>query len=142
MLSTLPLNGDFQNFFQISKRNEFLPIIIHFKIHFFHFENCQHFYQTKIIPHPLNRGNVNQRKENKVKRKFQFFYHYEELQPVVHNGKTALRARTVKDTVEIETELEATARMLLYSALAEGSSHKNTYILIKEIKLISDKDGD
>ena len=77
-----------------------------------------------------------------MNHKFKFFYHYEVLKPVIHNGKTALRSHTVKDTVEIETALEPTARMLLYAALAQGSSAENTYILIKEIKLISSKDGD
>lgn len=142
MLSNLPLNGDFQNFFQISKLNYFLPIIIHFKNHFFHFENCQHFTKQKIIPHPFNRGNVNHERRNKLKQKFLFYYHYEVLQPVIHNGKTALRPHTIKDTVVIRATDEITARIMLYAGLVETVSADNNYILIKDIKLISDKDGD
>lgn len=142
MLSTLPLNGNFQLHFQISKLNEFLPIIMHFKNQFLHFENCQHFRKQKTIPHPLNRGNVNHERRNKVKQKFQFFYHYEVLQPVVHNGHTALRPHTIKDTVAIRAIDETTARIMLYAGLVETVSSDRNYILIKDIKLISDKDGD
>ena len=142
MLSTLPLNGNFQTLFQIPKLNHFLPIIIYFKIHFFHFENCQHLPQPKTYPHPLNRGNVNHERRNKVKPKFLFYYHYEVLHPVIHNGQTALRPHTVKDTVSIRATDETTARLMLQAGLVETVSSHNNYILIKEIKLISDKDGD
>ena len=142
MLSTPTPNGIFQTLFANFKLNVFLPIIIHFKNQFLHFENCQHLPQPKTYPHPLNRGNVNHERRNKVKPKFLFYYHYEVLRTVIHNGQTALRPHTVKDTVSIRATDETTARLMLQAGLVETVSAHNNYILIKDIRVISDKDGD
>lgn len=142
MLSTPPLNGIFQTLFTNFKLNEFFPIIIRIKNQFLHFGNCQHFTKQKTYPHPLNRGNVNHERRNKLKPKFLFYYLYEVLHPVIHNGQTALKSYTVKDTVSIRATDETTARIMLFAGLVETVSAHNNFILIKDIKLISDKDGD